>query len=94
MIPTVALPPKARATLYIVFSLLGLGLGGTQVGYAAASAGQPVWLIVALAVFAFLGTGLGLTAASNTKTGEQSAAVPDELADQPVIDGGNRVLDD
>ena len=94
MIPTVALPPKTRATLYLVFSLLGLALGGTQVGYAAANAGQPVWLIVALAVFAFLGTGLGLTAASNTKTGEKDPTVPDELADQPVLDGGDRVLED
>ena len=66
--PTVALPPKARAVCYLIFSCLGLGLGATQVGYAAANQGQPTWLTVALAVYAFLGVGLGFTAASNTQT--------------------------
>lgn len=62
----VALPAKARAVLYYVTFIVGLVLGATQVGYAAAEFDQPTWLTVALAVFAFLGSGLGLTAASNT----------------------------
>lgn len=60
---------KARQGIYVAYSALGVALGGIQVAYSAANAGQPVWLTVALAVFAFLGTSLGITAASNiTKT--------------------------
>lgn len=58
--------PQARATVYQLFWVLGLALGATQVGFAAAELGQPVWLTVALAVFAFLGVGVGYTAAQNT----------------------------
>ena len=64
--PTVALPPKVRATIYLVYGIIGLLLGSTQVAHAAGGWAQPTWLTVSLAVFAFLGTGLGLTAASNT----------------------------
>lgn len=63
---TVAFPPKVRAVIYWAAFVIGLGLGATQVGYSAADAGQPTWLTVALAVFAFLAAGLGITAATNT----------------------------
>jgi hypothetical protein len=62
------LPAGARKALYAGYAFLGLGLGATQVAYSAAGAGQPVWLTVTLAVFAFIGTGLGFTAASNVGT--------------------------
>ncbi|QFQ29699.2 hypothetical protein EEW87_004190 [Janibacter melonis] len=65
-----ALPPKTRAVIYYAYGAVGLCLGATQVGYASAQAGQPTWLTVALSVFSFLGVGLGLTAASNTVTGQ------------------------
>ena len=65
-ITPVAFPPKARAALYYAYAIVGLGLGAVQVGYSAAGLGQPTWLTVTLAVFAFLAAGLGLTAASNT----------------------------
>ena len=64
--PRVALPPRVRAVIYQVYAGLGLLVGATQVGYSAADLGQPVWLVVVLAVYAFLGLGLGITAASNT----------------------------
>ncbi len=57
--------PNARRRVYAAFWLVGLGLGGTQVGYAAAESGQPTWLTVALAVYAFLGAGVGYTAQAN-----------------------------
>lgn len=59
------LPAKVRRVLYAVYAFIGLGLGATQVAYSAASAGQPLWLTVALAVFAFVGTAFGFTAAAN-----------------------------
>lgn len=62
------LPPATRKKLYAVYALIGVVLGAIQVGYGAASAGQPTWLGVALAVYSFLGAPLGLTAYANVKT--------------------------
>ena len=60
--------PAARKIVYTLFWLVGLALGAVQVAYAAGDAGQPDWLTVALAVYAFLGTGVGYTASANTST--------------------------
>lgn len=62
------LPPAQRRIAYVVFALLGVAVGAIQVGYGAAETSQPTWLTVALAVYAFLGGALGMTAASNTPT--------------------------
>lgn len=63
---TDVMPAHVRRVLYVTFAVVGLALGATQVGYGAAEAGQPTWLTVALAVYAFVGTGLGFTASANT----------------------------
>lgn len=60
------LPAAWRKPLYAVFAFIGLVLGGTQVGYASADLGQPTWLTVTLAVYAFVGAGFGFTASANT----------------------------
>ena len=67
--------PDIRRRVYIAFWGLGLTLGAAQTGYAAAQAGQPVWLNVELSVYAFLGVGVGYTAQANTPgyTGEHEA---------------------
>ena len=67
--------PDIRRRVYIAFWGLGLTLGAAQTGYAAAQAGQPVWLNVALSVYAFLGAGIGYPAQANTPgyTGEHEA---------------------
>ncbi len=57
--------PAVRRIAYYATFVIGLTLGGVQVGYASADAGQPTWLTVALSVFAFVASGLGLTAAQN-----------------------------
>lgn len=62
------LTPEVRKPIYAIYAILGLVIGATQVAYSAAEAGQPTWLTVTLAVFAFVGTALGFTAASNTPT--------------------------
>jgi hypothetical protein len=62
----VAIPAKARAVIYTIYSVVGLCLGGAQVGYSAVPLPAPVWLKVALAVFAFVGGGIGFTAATHT----------------------------
>jgi hypothetical protein len=61
-----SIPPKVRQALYLTYALVGVAFGAVQVGLQTAEAGFPVWLKVALSVYAFLGTALGLTAASNT----------------------------
>lgn len=63
---TELMPPAARKAVYLVYGLIGLGLGATQTAYSAAGTSQPTWLVVAFAVFGFLGTGLGIVAAGNT----------------------------
>jgi hypothetical protein len=57
--------PKVRKVAYIVSTILGIALGAVQVGFAAASAGQPVWLTVAFAVYAFVAAAMGVTASTN-----------------------------
>ncbi|MGC0143465.1 hypothetical protein [Pseudactinotalea sp. Z1732] len=56
--------PKLRRVLYAAYAIVGLGLGSTQVGFSAAETGQPMWLTVALAVFAYVGVAFGFAAQS------------------------------
>lgn len=58
--------PQTRKIVYAVFAVVGLLLGSLQVWFATVEGTQPDALTGALAVFAFLGTALGSTAASNT----------------------------
>ena len=85
------LPAHWRKPLYALYALVGIILGGTQVGYAAADAGQPTWLIVALAVYAFVGGAFGLTAAANTFDRDVVAvpavAVPQTEGEAPLLKG-------
>lgn len=60
------LPAHYRKMTYSIYAVVGVLLGAIQVGFGAAEAGQPVALTVALAVYAFLGGALGVTAAANT----------------------------
>lgn len=60
------IPRNARKPIYAVYAFIGLILGATQVGFAAAEAGQPVALTVALAVYAFVGGAIGFVAQANT----------------------------
>lgn len=74
-------PPELRKKLYAAFGIIGLAFGAAQVGFASAGQGQPTWLTVALSVLAFVGAGLGFTAASNTDTasGELDGPLTDEI---------------
>lgn len=67
------IPTELRTKLYAVYAILALALGAVQVGFASSNAGQPEWLTTTLAVFVFLGAGLGLTAQANP-TGHPVAA--------------------
>ena len=60
-----AIPSRYRTTVYAVYATLGVSAGSVQVAYAAAEAGQPTWLTVALAVYAYVGGAIGYTAATH-----------------------------
>jgi hypothetical protein len=65
------IPAKFRRPIYGVFAFIGLGLGATQVGFAAAQIGQPQWMTIALAVYPFVAAGVGFTAQANTPTADE-----------------------
>lgn len=67
------LPAHLRAKLYAAYAVAGVILGAIQTGLAAAESGQPVWLTVALAVYAFLGGSIGYVAQANTPIGKRRA---------------------
>jgi len=62
------IPAEIRRHVYAAFAFIGVALGATQVGFAAADAGQPVALTVALAVYTFIGGAIGFVARGNTDT--------------------------
>ncbi|MGA8047840.1 MAG: hypothetical protein WCA30_16400 [Dermatophilaceae bacterium] len=59
--------PAKRKAIYATYSTIGLMLGGVQAGLGAVEVGSPDWLKASLAVYAFLGTAIGATAASNVQ---------------------------
>lgn len=75
--------PRLRKITYTAYALIGLIVGSTQVGYAAAELGQPVWLTVALAVYAYVGVAFGFAAQS--KVAAEPAPV-DVTVLEPVSD--------
>ncbi len=77
------LTPGIRQQIYAGYAFIGLLLGATQVGFSAAALGQPTWLTVVLAIFAFIGTALGATAASNVQTAPATAAAAAAPAPAP-----------
>jgi hypothetical protein len=54
-----------RMKIYFGYALIGVILGAIQIVYSSFQIDQPPWLVAVLAIFAFVGGPLGLTAASN-----------------------------
>ena len=65
MNPLTLIPDAVRQVVYVVYACVVILVGAVQVGYAAVNAERPPALIIALAVLAYLGAALGITAASN-----------------------------
>lgn len=78
---TQILPAGARKFVYAFYAALGIAFGATQVGFATAQVDQPTWLLVAFAIFGYLGTALGLVAASNTAVPESDIALEYDVED-------------
>lgn len=60
--------PAIRKALYTLFGVAGLVVGAIQAYCASSAARQPSWIDGATAVLAYVGVGLGFTAASNVPT--------------------------
>jgi hypothetical protein len=71
------LPAGTRKALYSTYSLIGLIVGGIQAAYGSVSVGSPDWLKATLSVYAFLGTAIGATAASNVASKKRTRESPD-----------------
>lgn len=86
------LTPRVRQVAYIVFAILGIAIGATQVAFATAAVVAPVWLAVTIAVYAFVGGQMGFTAADRVP----AAPLPDVPADaiEPVPADDGAQLDD
>ena len=70
--------PRVRNALYLVYSALSLALGSVVVFCGASSAyALPDWATPAGAVLAYIGSGLGLVASSNTPAGAASSGTPE-----------------
>jgi hypothetical protein len=67
---------RTRKYLYTIYSLIGLVVGGIQAAYGSVSVASPDWLKVTLSVYAFLGTAIGATAASNVHFGAPEEKAP------------------
>lgn len=61
-----AFPLHIRHLIYRGAIILGVILGGVQVGFIAAGVTEPTWLTVTAAVFPFLAAGFGATADLHT----------------------------
>lgn len=65
---------KIRRTVYVVFGVLGLGLGVFQTVYASVEQEQPAWLTAAFAVYAYLAAAGFAVSQANTTTHSLSEA--------------------
>lgn len=78
---TDVLPAKLRKLIYAVVGFAALLVGAVQTVYGAMDLGQPGWTKGALALLAYLGGALGLTAASNTATPPERDGTVNEVED-------------
>lgn len=79
--------PFARKVVYSSYIVLLVIAGAIQVAYAAIQLGQPVWLVAALAVLAYLGIPVGGLALVNSPSSAQSV-----YADPTTPTGGASVV--
>ena len=76
------LDPKTRKRIYQIFALVSLAIGAVAVAYSSIpGVDLPAWQIAAANVWAFIGTGIGYVAQSNTApltTGEPAPEIAPE----------------
>lgn len=65
-----SIPVTVRQTIYGLYALIIFVIGGIQVWYATSGDVSPDWIESALAVGAYAGIGLGVTAAANAPSND------------------------
>jgi hypothetical protein len=80
-----------RKAIYSAYIIAGIVIGATQVAFASIEgAGQPTWLTVTLAVYAFLSVPIGSLAISNTPSSlPEAIATVEEAEAEPALDGND-----
>lgn len=73
---TELLSETKRKVLYLVYGFVGVAIGATQTAYVAAEAVTPLWVTVALSVYAYIGVSFGLVAAQNVGAAEVVVSEP------------------
>lgn len=68
---------ELRKKFYVVYATIGFTLGVGVVGISAAGIEQPTAVIVALAVYGFIGTAFGFTASANITPEPEPDVGPD-----------------
>lgn len=93
MNPLTALPPALRNTFYWLYAVCGVVLGAFQVAQQNEIFGLD--LIKTMAVFAYVGTALAITAGSNVPSYQdvvEGEAEPPNLPERGAIDTATAVL--
>jgi len=84
------IPATQRAKVYIVFAVIAAGFGTVQVVYLTTSTPQPMWLTVALALIAYVGTSMGALAKANVPMQDPQAA---PVSPSTTVQGGVTTFD-
>lgn len=71
MNPLTAMPPKVRSAVYWVYAVVGIAFGALQVYQVETLWGES--LVKIMAVYAYLGTALAITAGSNMPSAQDVA---------------------
>lgn len=74
----------ARKVIYGTYVIVAFVVAGIQVGFSAATLGQPVWLTVTVAVTAFVGAGVSGLAIANAPSTGSTATLPTTVT-APVV---------
>ena len=78
------IPAKARQYIYLSYSGVGIVMGAILAGYGSLQMVTPDWLVVAQAVYGYVGTATNIVAASNVTP----EAEPEGDGDGDVTDAG------
>lgn len=97
--PVITLPPKVRVWVYLITALAGVVLTAASAGYAAYGQGQPVWMVVAWAVYGSLSAAVNTMASSRVPETDHEPRraleeAPPVNADPPLVTYADPAADD
>jgi hypothetical protein len=78
------IPPSVRQVVYLAYALVGVAFGAIS---NADSFHDPHWLVVAVGIYAYVGTALGITAHVNVTPAPAKAPVVADTPDPAAVAG-------